>query len=129
IRTPSATCPVASSGSMGSPAPRATRCAGATPSAYSAYRAAQSVAQLAPGKLDKEVFEIRRTMQVADAGLFGEIRQQRRRIARVAERVLAGELEALGELPSPRVRPRSRFVAVYLDHFGFDVRGDQRARR
>src|ERR1700682_4218865 len=112
---------------MRSRAPRATRCAGEMPSVCSICRAPGSIAQLASGKLNKEVLEIGRTVQVANVILLGEIRQQRHRISRVAERGFAGELETLDELPSARVGPGSRFVAVHLDHLRLDVRGDPRS--
>src|SRR5450755_4664619 len=115
---------------MGSPAPHATRCGGAMLCGCSVCRAefsrrggTDSIAQLAPGKLDKEVFEIPRTVQIADAVLIGEVGKQWRRVARIAEGGLAGELESLRELPPARVRPCPRFVAVHFDHFGLDMRG------
>ena len=68
-------------------------------------------------------------MQIADAGARREIREQRLCVLRVAERRLAGDLEAPRERASMDVRPGLRIVAVHLDDFGLDVRRDQRALR
>src|SRR5262245_53303952 len=83
----------------------------------------RSVAQLAPRQLDEQVLEIRRPVQVAHAAVAGERVQQRLRIARVAERGVARDLDAVGDAAAHRLAPGPRLVAVYLDHLGLDVLG------
>ena len=88
-----------------------------------------SVAQLATGELDEEILEVRRPMQVSDAGVRREIGEQGRRVVRVAEGGFTGELEARGERAPARLRPRLRRFAVHLDDFGLDVLREERPRR
>src|SRR4029079_2015659 len=48
-----------------------------------------SIPELAPGQLDEQILEVRRPVQIAHAGARGEVGEQRRGVARVAERRLA----------------------------------------
>jgi pimeloyl-ACP methyl ester carboxylesterase len=57
----------------------------------------ESVAKLASRQLDEEILEIRRAVQVANAGVRRKIGKQRRRIVRVAECGLTGDLEPVRE--------------------------------
>src|SRR4051812_28779671 len=67
---------------------------------------AASVAQLASGQLDEKVLEIRRPMQIAHAGAPCKVGEHRLRVIGIAERCLAGDLDALREAPRMNFRPR-----------------------
>src|SRR5689334_7532201 len=75
---------------------------------------AGSVAQLAPGQLDEQVLEVRRPVQVAYPIVARERVQERLRIARIAERGLAGDLDPVGDAAAERLAPGPRLVAVDL---------------
>src|SRR5512132_918203 len=81
-----------------------------------------SIAQFAPGQLDEQILEVRRTVQVADAGMRCEVGKQRRGVGRIAERRLAGDLESRRERAAARLRPRLRRFTIHLDALGLDVR-------
>src|SRR5689334_20119497 len=84
------------------------------------------VAQLAPRQLDEQVLEIGGPVQVAHARVRREIGEKRRRVVRIAERRLAGELETRRERAPARLGPRLRRFAIDLDDFGLDMMGKQR---
>ena len=67
-------------------------------------------------------------MQVAQRRAVLQSHDQRRCVMRVTEHGLAGVLGALGE-PCVLLCPFRHTVAVNLQHFGFDVPGNQFARR
>src|SRR5689334_7630330 len=85
--------------------------AGAAPLRMISSGRSSSVPQFAPGELDEEILEVRGPVQVAHAGVRGEIGKQRRGVVGIAERRLAGELEALRERASTRLGPCLRRLA------------------
>src|SRR5579864_1638966 len=86
------------------------------------------IAQLPSGQLDEEVLEIRGPVEIPHAGVRREIGEQRRCIGRIAERRLAGELEAMGQRASPRLGPSPGSVPVHLDDLRLDVLLEEGAR-
>ena len=56
-----------------------------------------SVAKIAPGELEENVFQIRRAMQSAQGWTRGEVEQKFSRISHIAKRRLAADFDTLGK--------------------------------
>jgi hypothetical protein len=87
-----------------------------------------SHAQVAPGELEEDVFEVGRPVQAAQAGLVGQVGEQRGGVVGVAEGGLAAHLAALAQRVGVGGGPGGGAFALPfaedLDHLRLDVGGD-----
>src|SRR5262245_5453308 len=89
----------------------------------------RSIAQLASGQLEKDVFQVGVAVQIAQVRTVLELRDDRDGILRVAEDGFAARFAALAQTRAVAARPVARTVAVHLDDLRLDIAADQLARR
>src|SRR5690242_2122655 len=84
-----------------------------------------SITQIAPGELQKHIFQVGRSMQIAKLASILECGERPFFIAKIAKHRLADALDALADRSPALLRPPPSGIAIDFNHGRLDIACDQ----